>query len=180
MEGAGPALMGIGTATGEHRAAQAAEAAVSSPLLETSIVGATRLLVNITAGSGFTLMEANEAMRFIQSLADADNANIILGHVRDEALGDEVRITVLAAGVGESWSRPAARPAREAHRDSAVVQMKDRGIAPAPPLVPREPAEATASPTPPAERHSTDEPTVFTDEDLDVPAFLRQYRQNKQ
>jgi cell division protein FtsZ len=98
MSGAGPALMGIGYGTGDHRAQQAAQSAVSNPLLETSIEGATRLLVNITASGDITLAEANEAMSFIQGLAATEDANIIFGTVVDEGIKGEVRITVLASG----------------------------------------------------------------------------------
>jgi cell division protein FtsZ len=98
MSSAGPALMGIGYGAGEHRAQQAAQSAVSNPLLETTIEGASRLLVNITASDDITLSEANEAMTFIQSLAASDDANIIFGTVIDGSLQSEVRITVLASG----------------------------------------------------------------------------------
>lgn len=190
METAGPALMGIGTGTGEHRAAMAAEAAVSSPLLETSIEGANRLLVNITAGPGLTLIEANEAMRFIQGLADDQDANIIMGHVLDDALGDEVRITVLAAGVGGTWTPPIQqrRPHREPIHTAAVLipepirepQPRSEPVAQAPVQSVVE-AEALPDPSPvPMDRRGVEnEPPVFTDEDLDVPAFLRQYRQGR-
>jgi cell division protein FtsZ len=98
MSGAGPALMGIGYGAGEHRAQQAAQSAVSNPLLETSIEGAKRLLVNITASGDITLAEANEAMSYIQGLAASDDTNIIFGTVMDDKLQGEVRITVLASG----------------------------------------------------------------------------------
>lgn len=102
MSSAGPALMGIGFGTGEHRAQQAAQSAVSNPLLETTIEGATRLLVNITASDDITLAEANEAMSFIQGLTATEEANIIFGTVLDDSLQGEVRITVLASGFDQS------------------------------------------------------------------------------
>lgn len=98
MTGSGPALMGIGYGTGEHRAQQAAQDALNNQLLETTMEGATRLLVNITAGDDLTLSEANEAMMFIQNMAAGDDANIIFGAVIDDTLDGEVRITVLASG----------------------------------------------------------------------------------
>ncbi|MDQ2986353.1 MAG: cell division protein FtsZ [Armatimonadota bacterium] len=98
MSNAGPALMGIGYGAGEHRAQQAAQSAVSNPLLETNIDGASRLLVTMTASDDLTLAEANEAMSYIQNLASNEDANIIFGTVIDERLQDEVRITVLASG----------------------------------------------------------------------------------
>ncbi|MDR2722993.1 MAG: cell division protein FtsZ [Cellulomonadaceae bacterium] len=97
MQGAGSALMGIGSARGEDRAVQAAEAAISSPLLEASIDGAHGVLICIQGSSDFGLNEMQEAARMVQEAAHPE-ANIIFGNVIDDALGDEVRITVIAAG----------------------------------------------------------------------------------
>lgn len=97
MAQTGSALMGIGRATGEKRAAEAARMAISSPLLETSIDGAKGVLLNITGGSNLGLLEVNEAAEIISSAADPD-ANIIFGAVIDEELKDEIRITVIATG----------------------------------------------------------------------------------
>lgn len=97
MQGAGSALMGIGSARGEDRAVQAAELAISSPLLEASIDGAHGVLISIQGGSDLGLMEINEAARLVHEAAHAE-ANIIFGTVIDDALGDEVRVTVIAAG----------------------------------------------------------------------------------
>jgi cell division protein FtsZ len=99
MREAGSALMGIGVASGDNRAAEAARAAVSSPLLESSIEGATGILLNITGGPDIGLFEVNEAAEVVTSAAD-QNANIIFGAVIDEAMGDEVRVTVIATGFG--------------------------------------------------------------------------------
>jgi cell division protein FtsZ len=99
MRDAGSAMMGIGSASGESRAAEAARTAVSSPLLESSIDGATGILLNITGGSDLGLFEVNEAAEVVTSAADA-NANVIFGAVIDEADGDEVRVTVIATGFG--------------------------------------------------------------------------------
>lgn len=108
MREAGSALMGIGTASGENRAAEAAKAAISSPLLEASVEGATGILLNITGGSDLGLFEVNEAAEIISSAADS-TANIIFGAVIDEALGDEVRVTVVATGFDRrAGDRPAA------------------------------------------------------------------------
>lgn len=93
----GSALMGIGRATGEKRAAEAAKMAISSPLLETSIEGAKGVLLNITGGSNLGLFEVNEAAEIISSAADPE-ANIIFGAVIDEDLKDEIRVTVIATG----------------------------------------------------------------------------------
>jgi cell division protein FtsZ len=99
MRDAGSALMGIGAATGENRAAEAARTAVSSPLLESSIEGATGILLNVSGGSQIGLFEVNEAAEVVTGAAD-QNANVIFGAVIDESLGDEVRVTVIATGFG--------------------------------------------------------------------------------
>jgi cell division protein FtsZ len=97
MHDAGSALMGIGAGGGEARCADAARAAISSPLLEESVDGATGILLNITGGKDLGLFEVNDAAEIIQSAADP-NANIIFGAVIDEAMGDEVRVTVIGTG----------------------------------------------------------------------------------
>src|SRR5919109_1277810 len=99
MRDAGSALMGIGVASGENRAAEAARMAVSSPLLEASIEGATGILLNITGPKDIGLFEVNEAAEVVTGAAD-QNANVIFGAVIDDALGDEVRVTVIATGFG--------------------------------------------------------------------------------
>src|SRR5918996_5270569 len=99
MRDAGSALMGIGVASGENRAAEAARTAVSSPLLETSIEGATGILLNVTGPPGIGLFEVNEAAEVVTGAAD-QTANVIFGAVIDESLGDEVRVTVIATGFG--------------------------------------------------------------------------------
>jgi cell division protein FtsZ len=112
MQSAGSALMGIGSAPGEHRASEAARAAISSPLLEASIEGAKGILLNISGGSDMGLFEVNEAAEIIASVADPD-ANIIFGAVIDDALGDEIRVTVIATGF-EFGVSGAPRVARKA------------------------------------------------------------------
>ena len=98
MSSAGPALMGIGSASGNARAVEAAQEATSSPLLETSINGATKVLVNVTSGPDLTLQEFSEATELISELCDHDDANIIIGWVTDPAMEGQVRVTVLATG----------------------------------------------------------------------------------
>jgi cell division protein FtsZ len=126
MSGAGSALMGIGTARGDDRAVAAAEMAISSPLLEASIDGAHGVLLSIQGGSDLGLFEINEAAQLVANSA-APDANIIFGAVIDDALGDEVRVTVIAAGFDEPQSgrlRPrtvaygSALPAVEPSADS--------------------------------------------------------------
>jgi cell division protein FtsZ len=113
MRDAGSALMGIGAAAGENRAAEAARAAVSSPLLEASIEGATGILLNITGGADIGLFEVNEAAEVVTSAAD-QNANVIFGAVIDEAMGDELRVTVIATGFGGQRRRRRRDAALEA------------------------------------------------------------------
>src|ERR671914_547535 len=104
MRDAGSALMGIGVASGENRAAEAARAAVSSPLLEASIEGATGILLNVTGGGDIGLFEVNEAAEVVTGAAD-QNANVIFGAVIDDALADEIRVTVIATGFGPQRRR---------------------------------------------------------------------------
>jgi cell division protein FtsZ len=104
MNDAGSALMGIGEADGESRAAEAARVAVSSPLLEASVEGATGILLNITGGSDLGLFEVNEAAEVVTGAADT-NANIIFGAVIDENLAGRVRVTVIATGFDRSLRR---------------------------------------------------------------------------
>ncbi len=118
MHNSGSALMGIGTATGEDRAVAAANEAITSPLLEESIDGATGILLNITGGKELGLFEVNAAAEVVASAADS-SANIIFGSVVDDTLGDSVRITVIATGVdqgrrGRGRSASIERPARAA------------------------------------------------------------------
>src|SRR6202012_1327672 len=110
MHDGGTALMGIGLAGGENRAAEAAKAAISSPLLEESVEGATGILLNITGGHDPGLFEVNEAAEIVQSGAD-QNSNILFGAVIDDGMGDEVRVTVIATGFDTRYSGP--HPHRE-------------------------------------------------------------------
>jgi cell division protein FtsZ len=104
MRDAGSALMGIGAASGENRAAEAARSAVSSPLLEASIEGATGILLNVTGPADIGLFEVNEAAEVVTSAAD-QNANVIFGAVIDDGHADEVRVTVIATGFGARGRR---------------------------------------------------------------------------
>ena len=108
MRDAGSALMGIGRASGENRAAEAARIAVASPLLEASIEGATGILLNITGGSDIGLFEVNEAAEVVTGAAD-QNANVIFGAVIDDSLSEEVQVTVIATGFGGRGGRRARR-----------------------------------------------------------------------
>jgi cell division protein FtsZ len=120
MSDAGSALMGIGKAAGENRAAEAAHTAVSSPLLESSIEGATGVLLNISGPADMGLFEVNEAAEVVTGAAD-QNANVIFGAVIDDSLKDEVRVTVIATGFG---------PAGHRRRRRAVVPEEQPVTAP--------------------------------------------------
>ena len=124
MQGAGSALMGIGSARGEDRAVQAAELAISSPLLEASIDGAHGVLLSVQGGSDLGLFEINEAARLVQEAAHPE-ANIIFGAVIDDALGDEVRVTVIAAGFdgGAPQKRNDERPAQQGGAQQRPAQQ---------------------------------------------------------
>jgi cell division protein FtsZ len=122
MSGAGSALMGIGSARGDNRALLAAEQAIASPLLEASMEGAHGVLLSISGGSDLGLFEINEAASLVSDAAHAD-ANIIFGAVIDDALGDEVRVTVIAAGFDSG------RPSQRKDAGAAVVTGSSAGAA---------------------------------------------------
>jgi cell division protein FtsZ len=166
MSERGNALMGCGVATGSNRAVDAAQSAVSSPLLdEISIAGAEALLVNVSGGSGLTLHEVSDATSIILEAAGSE-ANVIFGAVVDPALGDEIRVTLIATGFGKESplrllekqepDRPAAIPiiGEAASRSSF---WRKEGPAPAPPL--------------PSVNRRWDR--IPAKEDLEVPTFLR-------
>jgi cell division protein FtsZ len=149
MQGAGSALMGIGSARGEDRAVQAAELAISSPLLEASIDGAHGVLLSIQGGSDLGLFEINEAARLVQEAAHPE-ANIIFGTVIDDALGDEVRVTVIAAGfdgggpVRRSDDRALGQVAGSTPRPAATATQVQ-------PSRPAQPAQQVRPPAHPAQ-----------------------------
>jgi cell division protein FtsZ len=124
MRDAGSALMGIGVARGENRASEAARAAISSPLLETSLDGATGILISITGGPDLGLAEVDEAAQVVTSAADP-NANVIFGAVIDESMGDDVRVTAIATGFG-------GRPRRRRIEAPATVGAEERPVFRAP------------------------------------------------
>jgi len=184
MAGAGSALMGIGSARGEDRAVAAAEMAISSPLLEASIEGAHGVLLSVAGGSDLGLFEINEAAQLVAEAAHPD-ANIIFGAVIDDALGDEVRVTVIAAGFDGGSPRPARqlskRIAEPATRvpdsiDDAINVASERTsiVLDARP----EPAstEQVAADTSRREAANARRMIVFdddVDDELDVPDFLK-------
>jgi len=155
MTNQGSALMGIGVSSGENRAVEAAKKAISSPLLETSIVGAQGVLMNITGGESLSLFEAQESADIVQDAADED-VNMIFGTVINPELEDEIVVTVIATGFNEkSVNRT---PEREEKRDSVSYPTSQR-VDDTPPSRPaREPERSTPE---------------TKDEDYEVPTFLR-------
>ena len=144
LQNAGTAIMGIGAASGDGRAEAAARAAITSPLLESTIEGARGILLMIAGGSDLGLFEFNHAAEIIHAVAHAD-ANIILGNVIDDALGDEVRVTVIAAGF-DRWDEGKTRV--------------NRGV-------------LGLGGTRPADPFAVAEDDDFGDDDFDVPSFLK-------
>ncbi|GAB2849246.1 cell division protein FtsZ [Actinoallomurus bryophytorum] len=153
MSGAGSALMGIGSARGDDRSVAAAEMAISSPLLEASIDGAHGVLLSISGGSDLGLFEINEAAQLVSNAAASD-ANIIFGAVIDDALGDEVRVTVIAAGFDEVQSEGRSGPPAESKRSApsrppvAAPPVATPQAAPRPIVPPQAPAPPRVTPVP--------------------------------
>lgn len=164
MSGAGTALMGIGSARGEGRSLKAAEIAINSPLLEVSMEGAQGVLMSIAGGSDLGLFEINEAASLVQDAAHPD-ANIIFGTVIDDSLGDEVRVTVIAAGfdVSGPGRKPVMGETGGAHRIESAKAGKLTSTL-------FEPVDAVSVPL------HTNGATLSIggdDDDVDVPPFMR-------
>lgn len=158
MADAGSALMGIGIGSGKSRAREAATAAISSPLLESSIDGAKGVVFNITGGHDLTLHEVNSAAEIIYEAVDP-NANIIFGAVLDDRLQGEVRITVIATGFSGEVQAPPQQQAR-------VSPIKRSPTMPTPP----------ANPAPPTMPPNPTEPRPSSKPGLDIPEFLQRRR----
>ncbi|HZU40037.1 MAG TPA: cell division protein FtsZ [Solirubrobacteraceae bacterium] len=156
MSGAGNALLGIGMGTGERRAIDAAEQAVSSPLLETSMEGASSILLSITGSPDLSLWEVNEAAKAVAEAAHPD-ANIIFGAMVDHDLEDNVWVTVVATGYGEP--RP---PRRETERGAAGARLP----------APGEPARSTALREPAGEPRVSRVRSSGVEREFDVPEFI--------
>ncbi|MET9799825.1 cell division protein FtsZ [Streptomyces sp. NPDC006368] len=192
MSEAGSALMGIGSARGDDRAVAAAEMAISSPLLEASIDGARGVLLSISGGSDLGLFEINEAAQLVSEAAHPE-ANIIFGAVIDDALGDEVRVTVIAAGF-DGGQPPARRdnilsasssakreepapPPRATEPSRSVGGLGTVPVREEPPAPPVEPAPvASESPLSPVSPTAVPPARPYPDtsaEELDVPDFLK-------
>lgn len=166
LASAGSALMGIGHATGENRAETAAKAAISSPLLEASIDGARGVLMSISGPSDLTLFEVNAAAEAITRVAHAD-ANIIFGAVVDDAIGDEVKVTVIAAGFDKlsSASGLDSRLSRILEEPTPLISTSATGQALASPSILEEEDELF--------KQVPETVTFDAEEDLDIPDFLK-------
>ncbi|MDE0546756.1 cell division protein FtsZ [Microbacterium sp. C7(2022)] len=168
MQGAGSALMGIGSARGADRAIKAAELAVESPLLEASIEGAHGVLLSIQGGSNLGIFEINDAAQLVKEAAHPE-ANIIFGTVIDDTLGDEVRVTVIAAGFDGGEPQARIEPITAARVTPAVpaVSADEEASTDVP--------ERPATPAPVSVGASLDSgyDSSFGDDDLDIPDFLK-------
>lgn len=166
MSGAGTALMGIGSARGEGRSLKAAEIAINSPLLEASMEGAQGVLMSIAGGSDLGLFEINEAASLVQDAAHQD-ANIIFGTVIDDSLGDEVRVTVIAAGFEASG--PGRKPVIGAGEKAGAHRIESAKAGKLTSTL-FEPVDAVSVPV------HTNGATLSIggdDDDVDVPPFMR-------
>jgi cell division protein FtsZ len=188
MKDAGSALMGIGRATGENRAVEAARQAIASPLLEVDIAGAQGLLFNITGSSTLSLYEVTEAAEEIRAAADPE-ANIIFGTSFNERLGDEVMITVIATGFDGGRKRSVNREATGVMDRSAdgraprerdfleELQRQRDGIEESPFTTPARTDEAAAVAAAPRVERTVGapapRPTTYDADDLEIPSFLR-------
>lgn len=170
MQNAGSALMGIGIGSGETRAATAARQAISSPLLEMSIDGARGVLFNIIGGPDMAMTEVDEAAKIIAAAADPD-AKIIFGATIDDAMVDQIKVTVIATGFDESRQRMAELRYSPAMN---IIQPLNRTTTSTPNAA--NPAEETNQTVPPSPEEKEESPSTglsdFGDE-LDIPAFLR-------
>lgn len=170
MQGAGSALMGIGSARGADRAIKAAELAVESPLLEASIEGAHGVLLSIQGGSNLGIFEIHDAADLVKEAAHPE-ANIIFGTVIDDTLGDEVRVTVIAAGFdgGEPSLRldpmVVSRPSTASLPEVALSETSE-------PAAEKSAPEPAPAPTAPRTPTTSIEP-AFADDDIDIPEFLK-------
>jgi cell division protein FtsZ len=168
MSGAGSALMGIGSARGEARATRAAELAISSPLLEASIDGAHGVLLSIAGGSDIGLFELSEAAELVAQSAHPD-ANIIFGTVIDDALGDEVRVTVIAAGFDGGLPKRVSVPVI----DAASLSGNADPIASNDPLAVALDVPTVAISTGNSPRKRITFEDLVSEDDIDIPDFMK-------
>lgn len=167
MKGAGTAMMGIGIASGDNRAADAATEAISSRLLESSIDGATRVLLSVAGNKDLGIQEINDAADLVAKNVDPE-ANIIFGTVVDESLGDQVRVTVIATGFNDNNVQQANLPA--AHTIAASRPAPRKASRPSMPSA--RPTQAPAPAPAPAPRPAA----TTNDKEFDIPDFLKRSR----
>lgn len=170
MRQAGSSLMGIGRASGENRASEAAKAAIDSPLLELSINGATGVLFTIAGNSTLSMYEVNEAAEVITASCDPD-AKIIFGAVIDENLGDEVKVTVIATGFKGENDRIIESGATQpsiTYPEAFAKQAEERTL-----------KRAFRKKEEPVEQETIEPPKTRQEEELDIPAFLRKKMKNR-
>ncbi|MDH7570068.1 MAG: cell division protein FtsZ [Armatimonadota bacterium] len=165
MKDAGTALMGIGVASGDDRATKAAQAAISSPLLEASIEGARGVLVNVTGSTDFTLEEFATIMTIIHGVSDPEESNIINGIVLDPNMRDEVRVTVVATGFGGTAARPvAASQAASASGAASRLQASSPAATP---------SNTSSAPRPDPLKPALEAIEGMGKDEWDIPTFLR-------
>ena len=177
MTDAGPALMGIGYGVGEQRALQAAQSATNSPLLEQTIHGAKGLLVNVTSSDDLTLAEANEALLYIQSMCDEEEANIFFGTVVDPSMDGTVRVTVLATGFNpySTEGRKVAEATFSAPEAEVKAVVQQPVATPTVQRVTPKPLFNTSA-APATRAKEFDSSEIFDETDLDIPAFIREHK----
>jgi cell division protein FtsZ len=171
MQGAGSALMGIGSARGADRAIKAAELAVESPLLEASIEGAHGVLLSIQGGSNLGIFEINDAAQLVKEAAHPE-ANIIFGTVIDDTLGDEVRVTVIAAGFDGGEPIQRSEPVVAQRQAPALPAATADQAAEVKVEAPRE-SVSVGSAAAPIVPEAAGFDSAFGDDDLDIPDFLK-------
>jgi cell division protein FtsZ len=153
MQGAGPAIMGIGRASGEDRAQEAARAAISSPLLEFSIEGAKGILLNVSGGADIGMIEISEAAKIITESADPD-AKVIFGAVLDDkAKKGEIKLTVIATGFGENYKNDESQSLEEEKTAPLIVEVEKKKKK--------------------DKKNLTDYNSPYSDDEWDIPAFIR-------
>ena len=191
MSEGGAALMAVGRATGDDRARKAADAAITSSLLDVTIDGARGILFNITGGADMTLFEINEAAAIIKESAHPE-VNLIFGAQVDESMGDEVRITVIATGFEHSRvarridaqtappiRQPVQQPRTAPQAQQQPQQPPQRMSAPPPQQndTPQErPIQQAPSPAPQPRAPQPQQPTIYDQDDIEIPTFLRKRR----
>lgn len=158
MRGAGTATMGVGLASGDNRAVDAAEEAISSRLLESSIDGATRVLLSIAGNKDLGIQEINDAADFVANAVDPE-ANIIFGTVVDESLGDQVRVTVIATGFKDVYSAQTMPTLTMGSRTQTSSRQKPAA------------STRTSAPAPASSRNASN-----NDKEFDIPEFLKHSR----